>query len=79
MFVYAKYDFMCVYVICMNYIRIYVYVCVCVCVYVCVCFSDVCVDLFLASRRVVFRRLNSPELHLNIQSVQRSKHTPSQL
>jgi len=65
-------------------INLYVRICVCVCMCVCVRplyigRSDACIDLFLASLRIVFRRLNSPDLQLNIQSVPRSKHSPSRL
>jgi len=61
------------------YVRIcvYVFMCMCVCVrplyFGC---SDISIDLFLASIRIVFWRLNSSDLHLNIQSVPRSKHFP---
>jgi hypothetical protein len=71
---------------------IYAYMCICIMYvlyarYVYVFFarplfiacSDVYIDLFFVARCIVFRRLNSTVLHLNIQSVPRSKHTPSQL
>jgi hypothetical protein len=76
-FVCDKYDFMCVYALCI----IYAYMCNCVCVFALPYIlavkmnASICFLLHL----VVSRKLNSPELHLIIQSVPRSKHTHSML
>ena len=72
-FVYAKFDFVCMYVVCVHYLL--VCVCVCVCVFVRLLYigcSDVCIELFLASFRIA--RFISPELHLKPQSVPQSEH-----